>query len=76
MNFKDAQDLCSEAKRKYLIDSTKNLVKKVRNNAELSDSDEKVQELLGDHFRTTDIVLDVLDKLYEEFWIEFGGTFK
>ena len=76
MNLKDAQDLCSEAKRKYLHDSTRKIVDEVKCDAYYSDNDELLQKLLQEHFRTMDIVMDVLDKLYEEFWIEFGGTFK
>ena len=76
MKLKDAQDLCSEAKRKYLYDSTRKIVDEVKCDASYSDNDENVQKLLQEHFRTMDIVIDVLDKLSEQFWIEFGGTFK
>ncbi len=76
MNYKDAQYLCAEAKREYLRDSTRNLVKNVRCDVEYSDADDKIEALLEDHFKAMDIVMDVLDKLSDEFWVSFGGTFK
>ncbi len=76
MNYKDAQYLCAEAKREYLRDSTRKIVDEVKCDASYSDDDENVQKLLQEHFRTMDIVMDVLDKLSDEFWVSFGGTFK
>jgi len=76
MNYKDAQDLCAEAKREYLYDSTRKLVEEVKCDVSYRENDAKVKKLLKQHFITMDIVMDVLDKLSDEFWVSFGGTFK